>query len=170
MAHVRRTSTIILAAAANDQFGAAPATGNVTGDGKNQGEAESENGDNYGSALPIGDFDRTNGNAIAVGVAGETTGFGGTNVESGSVSVVRGPVSSSADSAWGTWVNYGGPGVSAIAMSTSDNGRPAVSGVFARNQNNAQIFRTLQDQSRAALTKPGAVRSYAEHTLPKAGR
>ncbi len=39
-----------------------------------------------------------------------------------------------------------------------------------RNQNNAQIFLTLQDQSRAALTKRGAVRSYAEHTLPKAGR
>ncbi len=61
---------------------------------------------------------------IAVGVPGETTGFDGTDVKSGSVSVVRGPVSSSAASAWGTWVNYGRPDVSAIAMSTWDNGRP----------------------------------------------
>jgi hypothetical protein len=74
--------------------GGATAIGN--GVVKNQGEADNESGDNYGAALAVGDFDRTGGAEIAVGVPGETTAFGGANVKSGSVSVIRGPFSATA--------------------------------------------------------------------------
>jgi hypothetical protein len=57
-----------------------------------------ETGDLYGSSIAVGDFDKTGGADIAVGVPGEVVTLGTapnqTNTKAGAVQVTRGPISS----------------------------------------------------------------------------
>lgn len=77
--------------------GAATAFG--TAFNKNQAGEANESGDNYGSALAIGDFNKSGGSDIAVGIPGEVVTANGTDTKSGSVSLLLGPVSGTS-AAW----------------------------------------------------------------------
>jgi hypothetical protein len=66
---------------------------------KNQPGESNESGDNYGSSLAIGDFNKSGVKDIAIGIPGEVVTVNGVNTKSGSVSLALGPVSASS-AAW----------------------------------------------------------------------
>ncbi|WP_433722336.1 hypothetical protein ACQP2Y_43450 [Actinoplanes sp. CA-051413] len=47
---------------------------------------------------------------------------------------IRTQNSADSSAAWGSWVNYGGSGITGITMATLDNGRPAVIGIGATGE------------------------------------